>query len=318
MREYLLRRLLLAIPTVFGVTIIIFVVMRILPGDPLAAIFGMEGLRRLTPEERESYMDQLGLSAPLYVQYGRWMKDIGSGSLGESFFRGDKVSTLIARRGVISAEIGVLAVVVSWLVGIPVGIISALRPNTVVDLGARMFSLFFLAVPGFWVGLLIVLSLIVWFDYKSPIVPIQIWQDPWANFQIVIGPAVVLGLGLSAYISRMARSSLFEVLREDYVRTARAKGLWERLVITRHALPNAILPVLTLSGVTLGFVLGGSVAIEQAFVIPGLGKSMVEAAVERDVTVVQNLVTLYALIFVVINFFVDISYGFLDPRVRLA
>ena len=318
MQKYIATRLLLAAPTIVGVTVIIFVVMRVLPGDPLVAIMGMEGFRRLTPEQRASYMDQLGLDDPLYVQYGRWVKEIAAGSLGESFFRGDKVSDLIARRGAISAEIGVLGMVISWLVGVPVGIISAVRPNTMIDFGARMFALIFLAVPGFWVGMLIVLSLIIWFDYKSPIVPIQIWQDPWLNFQIVVGPAVVLGLGMSASISRMTRSSLFEVLREDYVRTARAKGLIESLVIVRHALPNAILPVITLSGIFLGFVLGGSVAIEQAFVIPGLGKSMVEAAVERDMIVVQNLVMLYAILFVTINLAVDISYGFLDPRVRQA
>ena len=318
MQKYIATRLLLAAPTIVGVTVIIFVVMRVLPGDPLVAIMGMEGFRRLTPEQRASYMDELGLDDPLYVQYGRWVKEIASGSLGESFFRGDKVSDLIARRGAISAEIGVLGMVISWLVGVPVGIISAVRPNTMIDFGARMFALIFLAVPGFWVGMLIVLSLIIWFDYKSPIVPIQIWQDPWSNFQIVVGPAVVLGLGMSASISRMTRSSLFEVLREDYVRTARAKGLLESLVIVRHALPNAILPVITLSGIFLGFVLGGSVAIEQAFVIPGLGKSMVEAAVERDMIVVQNLVMLYAILFVTINLAVDISYGFLDPRVRQA
>ena len=317
MRTYIAKRLLLAIPTIFGVTVVIFVIMRILPGDPLAAVFGMEGLRRLTQEERASLMDQLGLSDPLYVQYGRWLKDIASGSLGESFFRGDKVADLIKRRGAISAEIGVLAMVVSWLIGLPVGIISALAPNSYKDMMARFFSILFLAMPGFWGGLLTVLVLILWFDYKEPIIPVQLWEDPWENFQMVIGPAVVLGLGLGAYVSRMARSSLLEVIREDYVRTARAKGLGEQLVLVRHALPNALLPIITLSGVLLGFVLGGSVAIEQAFAIPGLGKSMVEAAVERDMNVVQNLVLLYAIIFVGINLIVDTSYGFLDPRVRL-
>jgi len=317
MQTYLLRRLLLAVPTIIGVTVIIFVVMHILPGDPLAAMFGFEEMTRLTPEERAAMMHELGLDRPLVAQYLGWMKEIGSGSLGESFFRGDKVSDLIRTRGPITLEVGLLAVLLSWVVGLPVGVLSALRPNTTADFGARVFSILFLAIPGFWLGLLVVMGLVIWFGYKSPIIPIQIWQDPWANLQMVIGPALVLGLAQAAYIARMARSSLFEVIREDYIRTARAKGLVERLVLARHALPNAVLPVVTLSGVMMGFVLGGSVTIEKAFALPGLGRSLVDATVDRDMTVVQNLVLLYSLIFVTVNLAIDLSYAWLDPRIRL-
>jgi peptide/nickel transport system permease protein len=302
--------------TLVGVSLIIFVVMRVLPGDPLVAMFGMEGFTKLAPADRVKIMADLGLSDPLPVQYVRWMKDIATGSLGKSFFRGDKVSELILHRGPLSAEIGLLSVILSWLIGLPVGIVSALRPNRLPDNVARSLAVLFLAVPGFWLGMLIVLATLFWFGYKAPLLVVHLWEDPWANLQLVIGPAIVLGLGQGAYIARMSRSCLLEVIREDYVRTARAKGMKEAFVVMRHALPNALLPVITLSGILMGFVLGGSVAVEQAFGVPGLGRSLVVAVIERDTIVVQNLVLLYAVIFVFINIAVDLSYSWLDPRIR--
>src|SRR5262245_41280546 len=271
---------------------------------------------KLAPADRAHLMKELGLADPLPVQYVNWIRDILSGRLGKSFFRGDTVSSLILRRGPISAEIGVLAVLISWLIGLPAGILSATRPNGWLDSVARSISVFFIAIPGFWLGLLIVLALLFWFGYKAPIVIVQLWEGPWQNLQIVLGPALVLGLAQGAYISRMSRSCLLEVIREDYVRTARAKGAVERAVVLRHALPNALLPVITISGVLLGFVLGGSVAVEQAFGVPGLGRALVTAIIERDIIVVQNLVLLYALIFVAVNAMVDLSYAWLDPRIR--
>jgi len=181
---------------------------------------------------------------------------------------------------------------------------------------ARMLSILFIAIPGFWLGMLIVLASLFWFGYKTPIIIVHAWEAPWQNLQIVIGPAVVLGLAQGAYIARMSRSCLLEVISEDFVRTARAKGLREGVVVMRHALPNALLPVITISGVLLGFVLGGSVAVEQAFGVPGLGRALVIAVIERDIIVVQNLVLLYAVIFVVVNVLVDLSYAWLDPRIR--
>ena len=316
MQKYLLRRAFLALGTLIGVSLIIFVVLRILPGDPLVAILGFEGHAKLSAEQRAQMMQDLGLADSLPVQYARWMKDIASGQLGKSFFRGDTVSAMILHRGPLSAEIAILALVVSWLVGLPVGVLSALRPNGWADAIVRSISVLFIAVPGFWLGLLVVLALLFWFGYKAPIVIVHIWENPWQNLQQVIGPAMVLGLAQGAYIARMSRSCLLEVIREDYVRTARAKGARERAVVLRHALPNALLPVITISGVLLGFVLGGSVAVEQAFGVPGLGRALVVAIVERDIIVVQNLVLLYAAIFVVVNVFVDMSYALLDPRIR--
>ena len=316
MLRYLCRRLIFGLPTLFGISLIIFVVLRVLPGDPLVAMFGAEGFRKLAPGDRARIMSDLGLSDPLPIQYVRWMKDIATGSLGRSFFRGDRVSELILHRGPLTVEIGLLSVLISWIVGLPVGITSAVRPGGLVDGVARSLSVLFLAVPGFWLGMLIVLASLFWFHYKAPLVVVHVWEDPWANFQLVIGPAVVLGLGQGAYIARMTRSCLLEVVHEDYVRTARAKGLAEPLVVIRHALPNALLPVVTVSGVLMGFVLGGSVAVEQAFGVPGLGTALVKAIVERDIVVVQNLVLLYGVIFLMVNILVDLSYAWLDPRIH--
>ena len=317
MYSYIARRLAFGALTVVGVSIMVFVVMRILPGDPLVAIFGPEGMTKLTEEQRASYMRELGLSDPLWVQYLRWIKDIIQGNFGQSFFRSESVADMILRRGPLTAEIALISVVLSWLVGIPVAIISALKPNTVADSVVRFISILFIAVPGFWVGMLIVLALLFWFGYRAPMAGVGFFTDPVGNLQLVIGPAIVLGLGQAAYIARMGRSSLLEVIREDYVRTARAKGLNNRLVIALHALPNALLPVITLSGVLLGLVLAGSIPVERAFGTPGLGDSMFQAVKERDIFVMQNLVFLYSAVFVVLNILVDLAIAFLDPRIRL-
>lgn len=299
-----------------GVTIVIFLVMRIIPGDVLFVVFGEEGGGSVREVDRERIEDQLGLNKPLYQQYGNWIKDIFTGTLGKSFWRANTVADLIKRRGPITAEIAIMAVIISWLVGLPAGIISALKQNSVVDYLSRFLTILFLAIPNFWVGAVIVLVLLKAFSWHSPLGIITIWDDPVGNMQIVLGPAIVLGLSTSAYIARMTRSSLLEVIREDYIRTARAKGLTERMVMLRHALRNALLPVVTLSGILLGYLLGGSVAVELAFGVPGLGTSLIQAFTDRDYVVIQNLVLLYATVFVVINLLIDLSYGWLDPRIR--
>jgi peptide/nickel transport system permease protein len=304
------------VPTLLGVTLIIFIAMRLLPGDPLVAIFGLEGARRMTSEQRAHLEQALGLRDPVVVQYGKWLRDIGTGEFGKSLLRGDSVTEFVLHRGPITLEIAVLATLISWLIGFPVGIISALRPNSWLDHASRIFSILFVAIPGFWLGLVAVLALILWLDYKAPILPVYPWEDPWKNLQMVAGPAVVLGLGFAGFVARMARSSLLEVIQEDYVRTARAKGVREQAVIVRHALRNAVLPVVTWSSLFLGVALGGSVAVEKAFGVPGLGLTMIDAILDRDLPVVQNLVLLYAVVFVVVNLITDLSYAWLDPRIR--
>ncbi len=316
MYSYIARRLLFGVLTVFGVSVVIFVVMRIMPGDPLLALLGPEGLQKLTPADRAKIMADLGLSDLLIVQYLHWMRDVFTGSFGHSFFRSESVADMILRRGPLTAEIAVLSVVLSWIVGIPVALVSALRPNSWGDNIARFVSILFLAVPGFWVGMLIILAMLFWFGYRPPLTNVSLLENPWGNLQIVLPPAFVLGMGQAAYISRMARSSLLEVIREDYIRTARAKGLSGRLVIVLHALPNALLPVITLSGILLGFVLAGSIPVERAFATPGLGYEMFIAVNERDVFVMQNLVFLYAGVFVLLNIAIDLTIAWLDPRIR--
>jgi len=307
---------LLVVPTLLGVSMIIFVAMRLLPGDPLVAVFGLEGARRLTPAQRANLEEALGLRDPLVIQYGKWLRDIGTGQFGKSLLRGDSVTQFVLRRGPITLEIAILATVISWVVGFPVGIVSAVRPRSWLDHAGGTFSTLFVAIPGFWLGLVAVLALILWFDYKAPILPVYPWENPSKNLQMVAGPALVLGLGFGGFVARMVRSSLLEVMQEDYVRTARAKGVGEQRVVVRHALRNSMLPVVTWSSLFLGVGLGGSVAVEKAFGVPGLGLTMIDAILDRDLPVVQNLVLLYTVVFVVINLITDLSYAWLDPRIR--
>ena len=319
MQKYVTRRMLLAVPTLIGLTVMIFAIMRVLPGDPLVAYLDPNQMVVMSEEEIAAIRKDHGLDRPYIVQYGDWMGDVLNGSFGNAMF-GAKAPVIntIKTRGVTSAEIGIIAVAISWIIGLPVGILSAIRPGSVLDMVTSFTTVLFLAIPGFWLALLILLSTVTYWGYAPPRIGVPLWEDPWAHFQIVAYPASVMGVAMAAIIARMARSSLFEVLRDDYVRTARSKGMRESVTIIRHALPNALMPVLTLSGVMLGFALGGSVAVEVAFQTPGLGRSMVDAALFRDMITVQSLVLLYGIIFVLANLLVDLLYGWIDPRIRLA
>src|SRR5712691_3204133 len=316
MHTYIARRLLYSVPALLGITLIIFLALRVLPGDPLSVLYGEGGKVNLTEADIRKIKAQMGFDKPLYWQYGQWLKDIATGKMGESFWRGDSVSEMILRRGPLTAQIAVIAVLVSWLIGLPVGIVGAMRQNSVLDYVARFFTIIFLAVPSFLVAVLVVVLALTAFNYRPPLGIIYLWDDPQGNLQIVLGPGIVLGLSTAAYIARMARTTLLEVIRDDYIRTARAKGLSERIVVLRHALHNALLPVITLSGVLFGLLLGGSVAVELAFAVPGLGTALVQAFTERDFVVVQNLVLLYGVIFVLVNLLIDVAYAWLDPRIK--
>ncbi len=316
MHTYLLRRVLASVPTLFGVTVLIFIAMRVIPGDPIALITGEGGLNyALTQEEINTVRHSLGLDRPYHEQYLSWMGDVLSGELGRSFWRQEPIRDQIVRRAPITAEIALLAIVISWIVGLPVGILSAVRRNAWPDYVSRVFVIFFVAVPAFWVALLIVLAEVLIFNWRASLTIIYFWEDPWRNLQITLGPAVVLGFGVAALTARMTRSATLEILHEDYVRTARAKGLRERVVILRHVLRNALLPVVTISGLALGGLLGGSVAVERAFGVPGLGALLVMGFGERDWMMIQNLVLLYGVVFTVINLLIDLAYAFLDPRI---
>ena len=290
--------------------------MNILPGDPLVAMFGFEGFAKLSPHDRQRIMEQLGLADPLWKQYVHWMQDIAIGNLGESFFKGEPVMKKITHHGPLTAEIAVLSVILSWIVGLPVGAVGALKRNSKLDYAGRLFTTLFLAVPSFWLGLLVVLAMLLMFEWKAPLLVIHFWEDPVQNLEIVWGPVLVLGMAQAAYISRLARSTFLEVMYEDYIRTARAKGLHERIVLVRHTFRNAILPLITLSGILMGFALAGSVVIESVFGVRGLGSVLIGAISERDHIVIQNLVLFYGIIFILVNLFVDMSYGWLDPRIR--
>ena len=317
MLKYLLRRLLLAILTIFGVTVVIFIAMRVLPGDPLAMIYGEgQGIYVLTDAEVAAVKATLGLDKPLYQQYLGWMRDVFSGEMGYSFWSDVPIRDTILRRGPITAQIALIAIILAWLIGVPIGVISALRRESWLDYVLRLVVTMFMAIPSFWLGLTMILFTVLVFNWRPSITIVQFWEDPARNLSMVMGPSVAVGVGLSAIIARMTRTTVLEVLREDYVRTAKAKGLRQQLIIIRHVLRNAMLPVLTVSGLSLAGLLGGAVAVERAFGFPGLGSALAQGAVERDWMMVQNLTLLFAVTFVFINLVIDLLYAWVDPRIR--
>ena len=317
MSKYILNRLLIAIPTIIGVTVLIFLAMRVIPGDPLQLIISeTEGVYVLSTEELQDRRASLGLDKSYPIQYLDWMRQVLNGDMGSSFWNKEPISGMILRRGPISAQIAIMAVVLSWLVGVPLGMLSAMWRNSLLDHLSRVGITVFIAVPSFWLGLLIILFTVLVFTWRPPITIIQVWEDPIGNLSMTLLPSLALGLGLSAATARMARSAALEVLFEDYIRTAQAKGLTRNTRVWRHVFKNAMLPVVTTTGLALGGLLGGAVAVEKAFAVPGLGNLLVQGMTERDWMMIQNLVLLYGLIYVIINLVIDLSYAFLDPRIR--
>jgi peptide/nickel transport system permease protein len=317
MSKYILNRLLIAIPTIFGVTVLIFLAMRVLPGDPLQLILSEStGTYVLSEEELAVARASLGLDRSYPRQYMDWIGQVLRGDMGSSFWTKEPISAMIARRAPISIQIAVMAVVLSWLIGVPIGMLSAVWRNSLTDQLSRIGVTLFIAMPSYWIGLLIILFTVLVFTWRPPITIIQLWEDPIGNLTMTLLPALALGLGLAAETARMARSAALEVLYEDYIRTARAKGLRQSAVVWRHVFKNAMLPVVTTSGLALGGLLGGAVSVEKAFAVPGLGSLLVQGLTERDWMMIQNLVLLYGLIYIFINLIVDLSYAVLDPRIR--
>jgi peptide/nickel transport system permease protein len=291
--------------------------MRVLPGDPLAMIYGEStGIYVLTEEELAAARASLGLDQPLPLQYFSWIADVLRGDLGHSFWINTPISDTIIRRGPITAQIALVSIVLSWLVGMPVGVISALWRESLLDNVLRFLVTLFMAIPSFWLGLTMILFTVLVCNWRPSITIVQFWENPSENLLMIAGPSLAMGIGIGAIIARMTRTTVLEVLREDYVRTARAKGLNDWLVIVRHVLKNAMLPVITLSGLALAGLLGGSVAVERAFGFPGLGMALAQGAVERDWMMVQNLTLLFAVTFVFINLGIDLLYAWIDPRIR--
>jgi peptide/nickel transport system permease protein len=299
-----------------GATLFVFLLMRVVPGDiAYALLAGEEGAAAVDPASLEKLREELGTNNPLYQQYWDWIKGIPMGDLGNSMWNRLPVADEIMIRMPITGQLAIMSVIIGCLVGIPLGIISALKQDTWIDAIARFFSIFFLALPAFWEGLMILMLTVRVWRWMPPLGRNYLWEDPGANMAQLIFPALIIGFNLMAIVTRMTRSTMLEVLREDYIRTARAKGLANTVVIWRHVLKNSMIPVVTVVSMSVGGLLGGTVVSETVFSIPGIGVHLIEAIRNRDYTTVQALILVFAFIFVFINLLVDIIYGWLDPRI---
>jgi peptide/nickel transport system permease protein len=316
MRTYVAKRLLLIVPTLLGVAALVFFIMRVIPGDVTLLILGGDQAGRIDPSQITAMKRQLGLDQPLLVQFGSWLWGVLRFDFGKSLWTGQPVIQELLIRLPLSLELALLASMVSVLIAIPLGMLAAVRQDTWVDYVVRVVSIGGLAIPSFWVGILCILLLVIYFGWGPPLEFTPPWIDPWANFQQMVWPVVTVGYRYAAVTTRMTRSTVLEVLREDYIRTAWAKGLRERAVVVRHALKNAMLPVVTLIGTEFAFLIGGLVVTETVFTLNGVGRFVVDAVAHRDYPVVQALVFLIAFGFVIVNLLVDLTYAWLDPRIR--
>ena len=313
---YFVRRLFLVVPTLIGVAVAVFFLIRVMPGDVVVVKLRADGAT-ISDDLIEAERKRLGLDKPLYSQFADYMLGLARLDLGNSLWTGEPVAKEITLRMGVSFQIALMAGVIAILIAIPLGTISALYRDSWIDHLVRVAAVSGLAVPAFWLGMLIILALLSLFNWLPKIGYVPIWQDPIANLSVTIWPAASVGYRYAAVATRMMRSSLLEVLREDYIRTARAKGVFTRLIMRRHALRNALLPVVTVIGLEFAFLIGGLVVTEQVFNINGIGKLFVDATARGDFNLLQGLVLFIATIFIFINLFVDLLYGWLDPRIRL-
>ena len=314
MQRYIVRRLIFAIPTLLLVSLIIFSLVRLLPGDVVIARIAEEGY--LSPEDLDSMRAELGLDRPFLTQYVEWLSHIVRGDFGKSLINGDPVGPRIVNSMGISVQIMVMAIALGVSIAIPLGVLSAVKQGTWMDYGARLFAILGLSIPDFWLGTMVLLVLSVYVGWLPEFAWFPIWENPSKNLQALIFPAAIVGYRLSSTSSRMTRSTLLEVLREDYVRTARAKGLAERTIIVRHAMRNALIPVITIIGAQISFLLGGTVIVESIFSLPGMGRLTLDAVIRRDYPMVQGTVMVMAIIFISVNLIIDLMYAVIDPRIR--
>ncbi|WP_377298198.1 ABC transporter permease [Rhizobium sp. SGZ-381] len=315
--NYLIRRLVTFPLVMFGVSVLVFVAIRLVPGDSITAMLGTEaGL--LTPEQRQSLAVYFGLDQGWFSQYWRWIGGVFSGNLGVSVTYGKPVLDVILERFPLTLELAVLAMVIALSIGLPLGVFAATRNEKRSDLAVRIFAMIGQSTPSFVIGLLIIFALSAGFGILPAMGQfVSFLEDPLGNLSQLILPAMTLGLSFTASVTRISRSAVLDVLGDDYVRTARAKGAPKARVIWRHALPNALIPVVTLSGVEFGYLLGGAVLVEQIFALPGLGRLVLDAILQRDYALVQGSVLFVALNFMIVNLLVDLTYVMLDPRIRL-
>jgi peptide/nickel transport system permease protein len=313
MKQYIVRRLFLAIVTLIGVSLLIFSIMWIIPGDVAVAILG-EGAN---PERIAALRESMGLNAPWYVQYGRWVKDMGSGNLGTSLFLANRpIKQLIAEHLPVTVNLAIYTMVIAVLVGVPLGTISGIWRDSWLDYLCRVFSVAGLSVPVFWLGIMILLTLVQVFAWTPQLVWVSPFDDLWGNVQQMFWPAITLGYFQVAFIARMTRSSLLDVLMEDYIRTARAKGLRDRTVVVKHALRNVVIPIVTIGSIQFVALLGGVVVTERVFNLKGWGTLLVNGVINHDYPLVQTMIFIFAGVVVMANLLTDILYAWLDPRIH--
>ena len=320
MWNYAGKRTLLFIPTLFLATILVFGLFWIVPGD--AAMMLLTGdedaAGKVTNEDIDRLREKMGLNRPIHVQYSTWAWDLLKGDMGDSLWYKTPIIDDLKERFPVTIELALMALIMAFVVAVPLGIISAVKQDTKIDYASRIFALIGIAMPSFWIGILVVYALAYWTGWLPPLEYANLWSDPWLNMQQLFFPALALAFHDMAFTARVTRSSMLDVLREDYMRTARSKGLREFTVITQHALKNALMPVLTISGYQFGRLLGGVIIIESIFVIPGIGLFLVDAIIHRDFMVLQGVVVLAAATVLVLNLFIDLMYGVLDPRIRFS
>ncbi len=313
---YLVNRILLMIPTLLGVAVLIFFMLRVVPGDIVEVKLRGDG-GSVTQETIDAERTRLGLDRPLGVQFADWMVGLVTLDLGKSMWTDRPVTEEIGLRLELTMQVAIMATIFAVLIAIPLGTISALFKDTWIDYAVRLITIAGLAVPSFWLGMIIILGLLYWFNWLPPITYTPIYVDPVANISQLIWPALAVGYRYSAVVARMVRSSIVEVMKEDYIRTARAKGVYEKLVVARHAMRNALLPAITVIGLEFAFLIGGLVVTEQVFNLNGIGKLFVQAVSRNDFTLIQAIVMLIAVVFIVTNLIVDLLYALFDPRIRL-
>jgi peptide/nickel transport system permease protein len=314
MHKYILRRLLLAIPVLLLASLIVFGLMRVMPGDALTALMAESG--NVSERELQKLRKDLGLDLPYYEQYLIWLWQMVSLNPGYSIFTSEPIPVALKKSIPVTIELALLAMILGLVIAIPIGVLSATQQDKATDYVGRLVAISGLSLPDFWLGTLVITFAAIWFGWIPPLGYVSVWESPWTNLQQFLLPAAVLGFRLSAATMRMTRSTLLEVLREDYVRTAWAKGLGERVIIYKHALKNALIPVVTIIGGQLGTLLAGTVIVETIFALPGMGRLTVEAILYRDYPIVQTNVMLVAGTLVTLNLLVDLTYAWLDPRIH--